>query len=101
MLDKIFSAQQKAEEVKKRLDGIMVTGSAESGKITVSANGNKIIQSITIEPVFLQQADREALEELLVVAINKALAAAEEISQTEMTALSREMLGGLGGFFGK
>ncbi|RYE19954.1 MAG: hypothetical protein EOP42_28225, partial [Sphingobacteriaceae bacterium] len=40
MFDKILEAQQKAEEVKKRLDGIMVSGNAENGKITVTANGN-------------------------------------------------------------
>ncbi|MGI4020659.1 MAG: YbaB/EbfC family nucleoid-associated protein [Janthinobacterium lividum] len=96
MFDKIFEAQQKAEEVKKRLDGIMVSGNAENGKITVTANGNRIIQSISIDEEFFKNADREELEELLAVAVNKAVEQAENLNQTEMAALSQSMLGGLG-----
>lgn len=101
MFDKLFEAKQKAEEVKKRLDGLTVSGSAEGGKITVTANGNKVIQSITIDEEFLKGADKEELEELLIVATNKALEQAENLHQNEMAALSRDMLGGLGNLFGQ
>ena len=101
MLDKIMEAQQKAGEVKKRLDAITVTGSAEGGKIAVSANGNKVIQAITIDDDFFKQADKEELEELLIVALNKALEQADNISQSEMAAMTQQMFGGLGGLFGK
>ncbi|MBS1528104.1 MAG: YbaB/EbfC family nucleoid-associated protein, partial [Bacteroidetes bacterium] len=73
MFDKLFEAKQKAEEVKKRLDGLTVSGSAEGGKISVTANGNKVIQSITIDEEFLQSVDKEELEELLIIATNRAL----------------------------
>ncbi len=99
MFDKLMQAQQKAGEVKKRLDAITVTGTAESGKITVTANGNKIIQSVTIDQEFLKEADKEQLEELLVIAINKAMEQADNVSQSEMAATAKEMFGGLGGLF--
>jgi nucleoid-associated protein EbfC len=104
MFDKLFEAKQKADEVKKRLDAVTVQGSAEGGKITVTATGNKVIQSITIDEEFLKAADKDELEELLVVAVNKAIEQAENINQSEMAALSRDMLGGMGGLgnlFGK
>jgi len=101
MFDKIMEAQAKAGEVKKRLDAITVTGTAESGKISVNANGNKIIQSTNIDDNFFKDADKEELEELLLVAINKALEQAENVSQSEMAAMTQQMLGGLGNFFGK
>jgi DNA-binding YbaB/EbfC family protein len=101
MFDKLFEAQQKAGEVKKRLDGITVSGTAEGGKITVIANGNKVIQAINIDDDFYKGADKEELEELLVVAVNKAMAQADNISQSEMAALTKDMFGGLGGMFGK
>lgn len=104
MFDKIFEAQQKADDVKKRLDGITVTGTAEGGKITVTANGNKVLQTVTIDEAFYKEADREELEELMVVAVNKALEQAENLHQSEMAAMTKEMLGGLGGLgnlFGK
>ncbi len=101
MFDKIMEAQQKAGEVKKRLDAITVTGTAEGGKITVNANANKVIQSIHIDENFFVDADKEELEELLLIAINKALEQAENVSQSEMAAMTQQMFGGLGGLFGK
>jgi DNA-binding YbaB/EbfC family protein len=101
MFDKLMEAQQKAGEIKKRLDAITVSGAAEGGKITVTANGNKVVQSVQIDSDFLAGADKEEVEELLVVAINKAMEQAENISQSEMAAMTKDMLGGLGGMFGK
>ena len=101
MFDKLFEAKQKAEEVKTRLDGITVTGSAEGGKITVTATGNKVVRSISIDEDFLKTAEKEELEDLLIIAANRALEQAESIHQSEMAALSQQMLGGLGGMFGK
>ncbi len=101
MFDKLFEAQQKAGEAKKRLDAITVTGTAEGGKITVVANANKIVQSVSIDDDFYKEADREELEELLLVALNKAMEQADNISQSEMAAMTKEMFGGLGGMFGK
>jgi len=100
MFDKLFQAQQKAEEIKKRLDSISVSGEVEGGLIRVVATANKEIKEGTIDPVFLSNADKEELEELLVVALNKAIAQAENISQAEMQAASKDMLGGLGGLGG-
>lgn len=101
MFDKLFEAQQKAGEAKKRLDAITVTGTAEGGKITVVANANKVIQSVSIDDDFFKEADREELEELMLVALNKALEQADNISQSEMAAMTKDMFGGLGGMFGK
>ena len=101
MFDKLLEAQKKAEEIKKRLDTILVDAEVEGGKIKVSATANKAITSIEIDPEFLKTADREELEELLVTAVNKALNQAEQVSQTEMQAATRDMMGGLGNIFGK
>ena len=100
MFDKLLQVQQQAEEIKKRLDAITVNGEAEGGKIRVSATGNKQISTIQIDEDFLKEADKEELEELLVVAVNKALEQAENVNQSEMQALSQNMLGGLGNLFG-
>ena len=95
MFDKLMQAQQKAGEVKQRLDAITVSGSAEGGKITVKANANKVIQSVNIDDEFLKEADKDELEELLVIAINKAMEQADNVSQSEMAAMTKDMFGGL------
>jgi DNA-binding protein YbaB len=101
MFDKLFEVQAKAGEVKQRLDNITVTGTAEGGKISVNATGNKIIQSININADFFKEADKEEIEELLVIAINKAMEQADNVSQSEMAAVTKDMFGGLGGMFNK
>jgi len=95
MLDKLMQAQQMAGAIKQRLDSISVRGVVEDGKITVVANGNKVIQSVTIDEGFLKEADKEELEELLVTAVNKALQQADNVSQSEMAAATKDMFGGL------
>jgi len=49
----------------------------------------------------LQSVDKEELEELLVTVFNKVLAQADQVSQTEMRAVTHEMMEGLGNLFGK
>lgn len=101
MFDKLFQAQHKAEEIKKRLDTISVSGEVEGGKIKVIATANKEIKNVIIDPEYFKETSNEELEELLVIAINKALKQAEEINQAEMQAVTKDMLGGLGGMFNK
>jgi len=104
MFDKILEAQQKAGEVKKRLDAITVTGSAGGGVVVVTANGNKQIQSVKIDPIVLKEGDIEMLEDVILTAVNQAIEQAENISQSEMAAMTKDMLGGMGGLgslFGK
>jgi nucleoid-associated protein EbfC len=96
MFDKLFQVQQKAEEVKKKLETVFVTGDAEGGNIKVTMNGNRLVTAVDINPDFLAAADKEELEELLMVAINKASEKAEAAHNTEMQTLSQDMLGGLG-----
>ncbi len=95
MFDKLMQAQQKAGEIKQRLDAISVSGTAEGGKIIVNANGNKVIQSIAIDDGFFKDADKEQLEELLVIAINKAMEQADNVNQAEMAAMTKDMFGGM------
>lgn len=101
MFDKLMAAQQKAEEIKKRLDTVSVFGEVENGAIKVTATANKQITAINIDPKFLEENDVEALEELLVIAVNKALNQADTVSAAEMQHATKDMLGGLGGMFGK
>jgi DNA-binding protein YbaB len=101
MFDKLFQAQQKAQEVKSRLDSISVVGEAEGGKVRVIATANKEVKEIAISDELFAEGDKEQLEELLLVALNKAFAQADNVSQTEMQAVSQDMFGSLGNLFNK
>ena len=97
LMDKLQGAQQ---DVKKRLDNILVDGQAEGGKIKVVASGNKEIRQIFIDEDFFAQSDKEAIEDLVMVAVNKALKNAEEVSAREMQSIAKDLLpGGFPGMF--
>jgi len=100
MFDKLMSQmQEQAEEIKKKLDNTVVEAEAENGLIKVKATGNKKILSVEISDDIIN--DKETLEDLLIVAINKTLEKAEEVSQKETGAMAKDMLpGGFGNMFG-
>jgi DNA-binding protein YbaB len=104
MFDKIFEAQQKAEEAKQRLSTIGVSAEVENGAIEIQATADKKIKSVNIKEEFFAEVNREELEELLTVVINKVLEKAENVSNAEMAAVTQQMMGGLGNLgnlFGK
>lgn len=94
MMKKLQEMQQKVEETKARLNTITVTGEAGNGKINVVASGNREIKSVTINEK-LSNMDKEELEDLLIIALNKALENAEQVNESEMRAASAGMIPGM------
>jgi hypothetical protein len=95
MMGKMQEMKQKSEEVKKRLDTISVSGEAEGGKVTVVSTGNRKITSIQINDELMAQGDKEQIEDLVILAVNKALEKAEKVSEAEMAGVAKGMLPGL------
>ena len=85
--------EEKQEAMRQKLASATVTGTADG--ITVTANGNRDIVNIQIDPAIL--SDKEQLEDLLVVAVNRALKAALELEGDAAQKLLQESLGGFGG----
>lgn len=99
MLDKFMDAQRKADEVKQRLETIMVEGEASNGLVKVTANGNRVIKDIVIADALMTPERKEELQDLILIACEKALQQAENVSQAEMMKLMGGM--NLGNLFGK
>jgi len=96
MMGKLRKMQQQTEKIKKRLDTISVEGEAENGLIKVVATANKKITSITIDDRLMSEGDKEQIEDLMMVAINKAIEKAENVSNAEMAGAAKGMLPGFG-----
>ena len=94
-MGKLQEMQQKTEEIKKRLDNINVEGDAENGKVRAVSTANRKIVSISIADE-LQNGDKEELEDLVILAVNRALEKAEKIAEAEMAGAAKGMLPGLG-----
>ena len=99
MFDKLMSQmQEQADEIKKKLDDTIVEAEAENGLVKVSAAANKKILSVEISENIA--GDKDKIEDLIIVAVNKVLEKAEEISQKETENMAKNMLpGGFGNMF--
>lgn len=99
MFDNLMSQmQEQANEIKKKLNNTVVEGEAENGLIKVKVTANKKILSIEISNDIID--DKEAIEDLVVVALNKALEKADEIAAKETGNMTKGMLPGLENLFG-
>ena len=86
--------QGQMEEIKEKLNNITVLGSEEN--IKVVANGNRLLNSIDIDESYLNAANKEELEKLIITAANRALEQAERVEKSEMSHAAMGMLPGLG-----
>jgi DNA-binding YbaB/EbfC family protein len=83
-------AQQMQEKLQKQMADLRVEATAGGGMVTVVMNGNKQVQSLTIDPEAVSKDDVEMLQDLILAAINDAHRKADE-------ALSKQMSGMMGG----
>jgi DNA-binding YbaB/EbfC family protein len=65
-------AQEMQERLKKQMSELRVEATAGGGMVTVTVNGTKQLQSITIDPEVVSKDDVEMLQDLIVAAINDA-----------------------------
>lgn len=93
--------QERQQQMREALAQIEVETEAGNGAVKVRANANRQILNIRIEPDLLQDANREQLEDLLVVAVNRALEAAGQKEAEAAQDMVQSMLPpGLGKLFG-
>lgn len=90
MMEKLQKMQQETDEIKKRLDSIIVVGKAENGKIKVEVTGNRKVKSISIDESLVN--NKEELEELTLIAVNRAIEQADHVNETEMRSAAMSMM---------
>ncbi len=90
MMGKLKEAQKKIEETKVRLNTVLVDGESNNGKIKVTVTANREIRSINIADDLM--SEKEALEDYLIIALNKALEKATAINEAEMAAAAKDGL---------
>jgi DNA-binding YbaB/EbfC family protein len=97
-------AQKVQEEIKKvqdNLENITVEASSGGGMVKAKANCKLQILHIKIEPEVYDEEDKEMLEDLIVAAVNQAIANAQQKANEEMEKVTGGLLGGMnlpGGF---
>jgi DNA-binding YbaB/EbfC family protein len=89
IINKVKLAQQ---DHKLRMEQILVDGQAENGQVKVVVNGNKMVKQILISPELFAQGDKEAIEDLLIIALNRAIEKAEAFSNDEMKEMAKGVI---------
>lgn len=93
--------QEMQEKMQRELAAKSFTAEAGGGMVTVTCNGARAITNIKVNPDLLDPEDAEGLEDLLVVATNRALEKAAAYEQEQAGSMMNNILpGGLGGLLG-
>ena len=80
--------QQDLARVQQELAETTVEGSSGGGVVKAVANGKQELVSVTIDPSAVDPADVEMLQDLVVAAVNDALRAARQLSESKMAAVT-------------
>lgn len=94
MLEKLQQLRGEVEVSKERLNSLTVTGEAGGNLIVVEMTGNRVLKQLTIH-ADLKQMEKEDLEDLLTVALNRALEAANELNENEVADSARKFIPGM------
>ena len=92
MLKQVQKMQAEMQKVQGELGNLVVSEEAGGGMIKATANGNKEIISIEIDPTVIKAEEKEILEDLVVAAVNKAIQSASKLAEEELSKVTKGML---------
>ncbi len=92
MLKQVQKMQEEMQKVQGQLGNITVSEEAGGGMIKATANGNKELVSVEIDPQVINPDEKDILEDLVVAAVNKALQSAAKLAEEEMAKVTKGML---------
>ena len=102
--DLLGNMEEKQKAMKEKLSTMNVTAESGDGAVKVTSNANREITNVSINKESIDMEDMEQLEDLVVIAVNRALDKAAEIEALESQKMMKDMmppgLGGLGDLFG-
>lgn len=94
MLGKIQHLKQQAEDSKKKLEEMKISEESGGGLIRVSMNGNRKLTAVEVN-ADLSSIDKEDLEDLLMVAFDRALNKVNEINEKEVMSSAQSLFPGM------
>lgn len=90
--DLMSQAKKQYEVLQKKMQEIVVEGSAGGGTVTVKMDGRKQVLGLRIDPEAVKSGDMEMLQDLITAAVNSAGQKVDEAMKSTMGG----MLGGMG-----
>ena len=85
MIRQAQKMQDKITELQEDIEARDFTASVGGGAVEVVVTGKKNIKSLTIKPEVVDPEDIEMLQDLVISAVNEAIANVEKVTEEEMT----------------
>ena len=92
MMGKFQEMQSRLKEVRDGLDNVLVDAEAGGGMVRVTANANRKVLKIEVDPDIIDKDDPEIMVDLITAAVNKALDKAEVRGREELEGATKGML---------
>ena len=98
MLKQIEQMQANMQRAQEELGSATVEGSAGGGAVVVVMNGHQEVESVTIDPEFVDPEDVETLQDAILAAFQDAHRKAQELMQDKLGAATGGLNLNLPGF---
>jgi hypothetical protein len=85
MMKQVKKMQEQMLKAQEELGNKTVEGSAGGGVVTVTVNGHKKVTNIVIKPEAVDPDDVEMLQDLVLTAVNDAIAKADELANQDLS----------------
>jgi nucleoid-associated protein EbfC len=92
MLKQVQKMQAEMQKVQNELANKTVSEEAGGGMIKATANGNKELVTVEIDPQVINAEEKDILEDLVVAAVNKALQSAAKMAEEEMAKVTKGII---------
>ena len=94
MLKQAQDVQKKIEHVQSELDDLHINGESGGGLVKATVNGKMELLDISLQADILEE-EKDMIEDLIISAVNNALAKAQEESQNRMNSVTGGMMSGM------
>lgn len=79
---------QELARIQDELKTLTVDGTAGGGVVRATATGEQRLVSVTIDQSAVDPSDVEMLQDLIVAAVNEAMAASKQLAESKMSVLT-------------
>ena len=86
MMRQAQKLQAQLEKVQEELEALTVEGSAGGGVVKVVMTGKQVVESVSIDPEAMEDAD--LLQDLVAAAVNDAFSKTQELAAQKMGAIT-------------
>ena len=91
MMKKVQKMQKDMKKMQDELKVRTVEATVGGGTLTIVRNGEKTVESVTIDPSVIDPEDKEMLEDLIVAAVNEAGKKVDDMMAQEMSKITGGM----------